>query len=100
MVTFSFVLDGRVGGWFWRRVATVLRDAGHCAVTPTLSGCGGRKHLGSSQTHVATLRPTTGVDRFSIRSPVSLAVFSAWDLAWQMIGRGSLLRVVLRKPAT
>jgi pimeloyl-ACP methyl ester carboxylesterase len=54
MATFVLVHGGWVGGWFWRRVATVLRDAGHYVVTPTLTGCGERKHLGTPQTDLAT----------------------------------------------
>ncbi|GAA0901803.1 alpha/beta hydrolase [Pseudonocardia zijingensis] len=33
------------GGWCWRRVARVLRDAGHDVLTPTLTGFGARAHL-------------------------------------------------------
>jgi pimeloyl-ACP methyl ester carboxylesterase len=33
------------GGWCWRRVARVLRDAGHEVFTPTLTGFGERAHL-------------------------------------------------------
>ena len=33
------------GGWCWRRVARLLRDAGHEVFTPTLTGLGERAHL-------------------------------------------------------
>lgn len=33
------------GGWCWRRVAELLRQAGHAAFTPTLTGLGERRHL-------------------------------------------------------
>jgi pimeloyl-ACP methyl ester carboxylesterase len=33
------------GGWCWRRVARLLRDAGHEVFTPTLTGFGERAHL-------------------------------------------------------
>ncbi|HLU54427.1 MAG TPA: alpha/beta hydrolase [Pseudonocardia sp.] len=33
------------GGWCWRRVAPLLRDAGHEVFTPTLTGLGERAHL-------------------------------------------------------
>ena len=33
------------GGWCWRRVAPLLRDAGHEVFTPSLAGLGDRAHL-------------------------------------------------------
>lgn len=33
------------GGWCWRRVAPLLRSAGHEVFTPTLTGLGERAHL-------------------------------------------------------
>lgn len=33
------------GGWCWRRVAALLREAGHEVYTPTLTGLGERVHL-------------------------------------------------------
>lgn len=54
MATFVLVHGGWVGGWFWGRVRTVLRDAGHNVLTPTLTGCGERKHLGSAETDLET----------------------------------------------
>ncbi|MHA6621523.1 alpha/beta fold hydrolase [Pseudonocardia sp. DLS-67] len=33
------------GGWCWRRVARLLREAGHEVFTPTLTGFGERAHL-------------------------------------------------------
>jgi pimeloyl-ACP methyl ester carboxylesterase len=33
------------GGWCWRRVARLLREAGHDVFTPTLTGFGERAHL-------------------------------------------------------
>ena len=52
------------GGWCWRPVEALLREAGHVAHAPTLTGMGDRAHLLSPQvgldTHVrdvvATLR--------------------------------------------
>ena len=55
--TDAFALPGRTfvlvhgafhGGWCWRAVARLLRDAGHSAFTPTLTGLGERRHLISS----------------------------------------------------
>ena len=39
----TFVLVHR--GWWWRRVAEVLRAVGHVLFTPTLTGLGERAHL-------------------------------------------------------
>jgi SAM-dependent methyltransferase len=36
------------------------------------------------------------VNRFTLGSPVSLAVFTLWDMVHQQFGRGALLRVVMR----
>lgn len=45
------------GGWCWRRVADILRAAGHAVFTPTLTGLGERAHLlrasTSLETHIA-----------------------------------------------
>lgn len=43
--TFVLVHGGWHGGWCWRRVAAVLRAAGHECHTPTLTGLGDRAHL-------------------------------------------------------
>lgn len=43
--------------------------------------------------------PAWLVNRFSLRSPVSLAAFTAFDALHQLAGRGVLLRAVLRRPA-
>jgi pimeloyl-ACP methyl ester carboxylesterase len=44
------------GGWCWRRVAEVLRAAGHLVYTPTLTGLGERAHL---------LRPGLTIEHFA-----------------------------------
>jgi SAM-dependent methyltransferase len=43
--------------------------------------------------------PSWIVERFSLRSPIALAVFTLFDAAHQLAGAGALLRVVLRRPA-
>lgn len=43
--TFVLVHGAFHGGWCWRAVATLLRDAGHTVFTPTLTGLGERRHL-------------------------------------------------------
>ncbi|WP_214404569.1 alpha/beta fold hydrolase [Pseudonocardia lacus] len=43
------------GGWCWRRVAPLLRAAGHEVFTPTLTGFGERAHLLTGDVGPATL---------------------------------------------
>ena len=45
MATFVLIHGGIQGGWVWKRVAALLRAAGHEVYTPTLTGCGERAHL-------------------------------------------------------
>jgi pimeloyl-ACP methyl ester carboxylesterase len=44
-VTLVLVHGGRQGSWSWRRVAPLLRAAGHAVFTPTLTGLADRRHL-------------------------------------------------------
>jgi pimeloyl-ACP methyl ester carboxylesterase len=45
MATFVLVHGAWHGGWCWKRVAALLRRAGHEVFTPTLTGLGERAHL-------------------------------------------------------
>lgn len=45
MATYVLVHGGAHGGWCYRYVAAILRDAGHDVFTPTLTGLGERAHL-------------------------------------------------------
>jgi pimeloyl-ACP methyl ester carboxylesterase len=56
-VSDSFVLVHGAwhGGWCWRRVARLLREAGHEVFTPTLTGFGERAHLLSGDVGPDTL---------------------------------------------
>ena len=45
MATFVLVHGGWHGGWCWKKVVPLLRNAGHEVFTPTLSGLGERAHL-------------------------------------------------------
>ena len=45
MANFVLVHGGWHGGWSYRRVAKLLRQAGHEVYTPTLTGLGERSHL-------------------------------------------------------
>ena len=54
MKTYVLVHGGGHGGWCYRSVAKLLRDAGHEVYTPTLTGLGERKHLLSIDTNLST----------------------------------------------
>jgi pimeloyl-ACP methyl ester carboxylesterase len=45
MATFVLVHGAWHGAWCWRRVASILIQAGHEVFTPTLTGVGERSHL-------------------------------------------------------
>src|SRR5437870_2529652 len=45
MATFVLVHGGFHVGWCWKKVAPLLRSAGHAVYTPTLTGLGERAHL-------------------------------------------------------
>ena len=42
--------------------------------------------------------PSWMINRFSLKAAPALAVFTALDTAFTVIGRGALLRVILRRP--
>jgi pimeloyl-ACP methyl ester carboxylesterase len=45
MATFVLVHGAWHGGWCWKKVVPLLRNAGHAVFTPTLTGLGERVHL-------------------------------------------------------
>ena len=45
MATFVLIHGAWHGGWCWWKTAPLLRQAGHLALTPSLTGLGGRQHL-------------------------------------------------------
>ena len=53
MASYVLVHGGEHGGWCWRKVAALLRRAGHDVVTPTLTGLGERVHLMSAAVDLA-----------------------------------------------
>jgi pimeloyl-ACP methyl ester carboxylesterase len=53
METYVLVHGGGHGGWCYRKVAGMLREAGHDVHTPTLTGLGDRKHLLSADTNLS-----------------------------------------------
>jgi pimeloyl-ACP methyl ester carboxylesterase len=53
-VTFVLVHCAFGGGWAWKYVAPLIRQAGHTVYTPTLTGLGERVHLGSPDINLDT----------------------------------------------
>src|SRR6266511_4363097 len=65
MAVFVLVHGGFHGGWCWRRVAALLRAAGHEVYTPTLTGLGERAHLATPDIGLDThIRDVLGVLAF------------------------------------
>ncbi len=54
MTTFLLVHGAWHGGWCYKRVARILRRAGHEVYTPTLTGLGERSHLMSPAVNLDT----------------------------------------------
>jgi pimeloyl-ACP methyl ester carboxylesterase len=54
VATFVLVHGGRHGGWCWRKVSRLLRDAGHDVFAPTLTGVGERRHLARPDVGLST----------------------------------------------
>jgi len=62
MATFVLVHGAWHGGWCWKRVAALLRQAGHEVFAPTLTGLGERAHLMSNAIDLHThIRDILGV---------------------------------------
>lgn len=59
MTTYLLCQGAWRGGWYWNRVARILRAAGHVVFTPTYTGLGERAHLLTREvdleTHIADI---------------------------------------------
>jgi pimeloyl-ACP methyl ester carboxylesterase len=65
LATYLLVHGGWHGGWYWRRVTSILREAGHEVFTPTLTGLGERAHLLSPEVDLDThIRDIMGVLKY------------------------------------
>jgi Predicted hydrolases or acyltransferases (alpha/beta hydrolase superfamily) len=63
--TYLLVHGGWHGGWYWSRVTSILREAGHEVFTPTLTGLGERAHLLSPEIDLDThIRDILGVMKY------------------------------------
>ena len=73
MTTFVLVHGAWHGGWCYKRVARLLREAGHEVYTPTLTGLGERAHLMSRSIDLGThIQDVVGVIRCEELSGVVL----------------------------
>ena len=73
MTTFVLVHGAWHGGWCYKRVARLLRQAGHEVYTPTLTGLGERAHLMSRSIDLGThIQDIVGVIRCEELSDVVL----------------------------
>ena len=73
MATFVLVHGAWHGGWCYKRVARLLRGAGHEVYTPTLTGLGERAHLMSRTIDLGThVQDIVGVIRYEELSDVVL----------------------------
>ena len=73
MTTFVLVHGAWHGGWCYKRVARLLRQAGHEVYTPTLTGLGERAHLMSRTIDLGThVQDIVGVFRCEELSDVVL----------------------------
>jgi pimeloyl-ACP methyl ester carboxylesterase len=73
MTTFVLVHGAWHGGWCFKRVARLLRQAGHEVYTPTLTGLGERAHLMNRTIDLGThVQDIVGVFRFEELSDVVL----------------------------
>src|SRR5215471_19196501 len=73
MTTFVLVHGAWHGGWCYKRVARLLRQAGHEVYTPTLTGLGERAHLMSRTIDLGThVQDIVGVIRCEELSDVVL----------------------------
>src|SRR4029077_12302431 len=74
MATFVLVHGAWHGGWCWKRVAALLRQAGHEVFAPTLTGLGERAHLMSDAIDLHThIQDILGVLQRRVRADVGFS---------------------------
>ena len=54
MSTFVLIHASCHGGWYWKKLAPILRKSRHEVYTPTLTGLGERSHLVSKNVNLNT----------------------------------------------
>jgi pimeloyl-ACP methyl ester carboxylesterase len=102
--TFVLVHGGWCGGWIWRYVAPALRERGHVATTPTLTGLGERRHSGNRtatlSTHIEDIVAHIEMDGFEDVILVSQSYGAGWPPARWPVGRRPIIEVRARKGLT
>jgi Alpha/beta hydrolase family len=79
MTTFVLVHGAWHGGWCYKQVARLLRQAGHEVYTPTLTGLGERAHLMNRTINLDThVQDIVGVMRCEELSDVVV-----WSFLWR-----------------
>jgi pimeloyl-ACP methyl ester carboxylesterase len=74
MATFVLLHGSYHGGWSWKKVAPLLRAAGHDVYTPTFTGLGERSHLVSREVgHETHVQDILSLVEFEDLSDVVLA---------------------------
>jgi pimeloyl-ACP methyl ester carboxylesterase len=96
MTTFVCCHGAWGGGWSWKRVAAVLRAAGHEVFTPTYTGQGERSHLLAPhvdlETHIMDVRNVIKYERLEDfvlvgHSYGGMVVTGVADKEWRKISR-------------
>ena len=96
MTTFVCCHGAWGGGWSWKRVAAILRAAGHEVFTPTYTGQGERSHLLAADidlaTHIMDVRNVIKYERLNDfvlvgHSYGGMVVTGVADAEWQKISR-------------
>lgn len=94
MNTYVLVHGGWVGGWFWQRVARLMRGAGHEVYTPTLTGLGERAHLAGPEVGLKThAEDVLGVLRYEDLSDVILVGHSSGGAVITQAAEGAARRL-------
>lgn len=106
MTTFLCCHGAWGGGWGWRRVAQILRDAGHQVFTPTYTGQGERSHLLTPdvdlETHIMDVRNVIKYERLKDfvlvgHSYGGMVITGVADKEWQKIRKLVYLDAFLPK---
>ena len=79
------------GGWCWRRVAEVLRAAGHVVFTPTLTGLGERADLLHPGLTIEDMATDVAVSVVADRMPKRRHQTHASKGSWNSAGRRCLV---------
>ena len=98
MTTFVLVHGAWHGGWCYKRVARLLRQAGHEVYTPTLTGLGERAHLMNRAIDLDThVQDVAGVIRCEGLSEVVLCGHSYGGMVITGVAEQIAAKIALRQ---